>query len=149
MNLSEQQCRQRLAAARHAVLSTRHPDRGVDAVPVVYALIGSQVVLPLDTVKAKRRSSLRRLDNVAADDRCVLLVEHYEDDWARLWWVRMHARATVTVPSARALGALADRYPAYTQPGTIVETLVLTPTAWYGWQAQPGLGGDSRRPRSG
>jgi PPOX class probable F420-dependent enzyme len=135
MNLSDHECRVRLAAAHHAVLATRHPERGVDAVPVVYALVGSQVVLPVDSVKAKRRQRLRRLDNLAADDRCVLLVEHYDDDWAQLWWVRVHARSTVTLPSPHALTALGERFPAYRQAGTIEQTIVLTPTAWYGWQA--------------
>ncbi len=124
-----------MAAARHGVLATLHPVRGVDAVPVVFAFVGSQLVVPLDTVKAKRPGDLRRAQNIATDDRCVLLVEQYQEDWSKLWWVRLHAHATVTVPSPDGQGALAARYPVYAAPGSIERTIILTPSAWYGWQA--------------
>jgi PPOX class probable F420-dependent enzyme len=139
VNLDEDQCRVRMAAARHGVLATVHPVRGVDAVPVVFAFVGSQLVVPLDTVKAKRSGDLRRAQNLASDDRCVLLVEQYHEDWSKLWWVRLHAHATVTVPSPAAQGALAARYPVYTSPGSIERTIILTPSAWYGWQASEPL----------
>jgi PPOX class probable F420-dependent enzyme len=135
VNLDEGQCRQRLAAASHGVLASVHPTRGVDAVPVVYAPLGLAVVIPVDRVKSKRSTRLQRLENIASDDRCVLLVEHYEDDWSRLWWVRMHARAVVAPPDPDALGALRARYPAYAKEAAIDTTILLTPTAWYGWQA--------------
>ncbi len=135
MNLDEHDCRTRLGDADHGVLATLHPERGVDAVPVVYALVESRVIVPLDTVKAKRLDRSGRLENVARDDRCVLLVEHYRDDWSQLWWVRMHARAVTITPSPAALDALARRYPPYRQAGVIPQALELTPTAWYGWRA--------------
>jgi PPOX class probable F420-dependent enzyme len=145
MNLTEKECRTRVAEARHGILATRHPERGVDAVPVVYAVVDSNLVLPMDTVKAKRRGRLGRLVNLERDPRCVLLVERYEDDWSRLWWVRVHAEASpglatglLSPGSARFetfRAALADRYPAYRQQGSIDSVLVLVATAWYGWEA--------------
>lgn len=135
MNLTEQECRHRVAEHRHGVLATRHPERGVDAVPVVYGLIDGQLVIPIDTIKAKRHTGLRRLANVAEDDRCVLLVDHYDDDWSQLWWVRVHARASPAPASPQMVAALARRYPEYGAPGAITQTLLLTPTAWYGWRA--------------
>jgi hypothetical protein len=93
------------------------------------------VLLPLDTVKAKGGRRLRRLDNLAFDDRCVLLVDRYDDDWSQLWWVRMHARAVSAPPSPAALDALPSRYPAYERSGAIDGIVVLIPTGWYGWQA--------------
>jgi PPOX class probable F420-dependent enzyme len=141
MNLTESECRARVAAARHAVLATRHPERGVDAVPVVFAIVDSQLVVPLDTVKAKRHRRLGRLANLEGDPRCVLLVEHYDEDWSRLWWVRVHARSSPGLSSPgsggfdASMAALLDRYPAYRRPGSVDAVLVLAPTAWYGWQA--------------
>jgi PPOX class probable F420-dependent enzyme len=152
MRLSDDDCRARVAGASHGVLATRHPERGVDAVPVVFAVVQAQLVLPVDTVKAKRHGRLRRLENLAEDDRCVLLVEQYHDDWSRLWWVRVHARAAAVLGDDRdgialgrddhrnvwfetAVAALADRYPVYRRPGSVASVLVLTPTAWYGWEA--------------
>ena len=126
-----------VAGERHGVLATTHPERGVDAVPVVYGLLaGRRIVVPVDTVKPKRRTSLQRLANLERDARCVLLVDHYEDDWTRLWWVRIHATAERSPLTAEAADALADRYPLYREPATIVTTLVLTPTAAVGWAAR-------------
>jgi PPOX class probable F420-dependent enzyme len=126
--------------ARHGVLSTVHDSRGVDAVPVVYAVVGDLIVVPVDTVKPKRRLDLGRLANLARDPRCVLLVEHYTDDWSELWWVRVHATASVSAPEGCGpaspwLSALATRYPQYQSPGAVAATVVLRPTTVTGWAA--------------
>jgi PPOX class probable F420-dependent enzyme len=98
-------------------------------------------VLPVDTVKAKRSQKLGRLANLDHDPRCVLLVEHYEEDWSRLWWVRVHAQASPGLVSPGSalfeswVSVLADRYPAYQRPGSIGSVLALDPTAWYGWRS--------------
>jgi PPOX class probable F420-dependent enzyme len=120
-----------LAGADHGVLATVHPERGVDAVPVVFALDGDRVVLPVDTVKAKTTTRLQRLENVARDPRCVLLVDHYDDDWSQLWWVRVHGTARVVDGRAGAL----TRFPAYREEGAVTATIVLTPSAVTGWRA--------------
>ena len=39
--------------------------------------------------QAEATTSLRRLDNVRAHPAVSLLVDHYDDDWTRLWWVRV------------------------------------------------------------
>jgi PPOX class probable F420-dependent enzyme len=125
------------------VLATVHPDRGADAVPVVFAVVGDRIVLPVDTVKPKRRPELGRMANVARDPRCVLLVEHYSEDWSQLWWVRIHGLASVERPTAAGtsqldpawLSTLAERYPQYGAPGAIVAVMVLRPTLIRGWAA--------------
>ena len=135
MRLDERECWERLAGARHGVLGTVHARRGVDAVPVVYALVAGTLVIPVDTVKAKTTSRLQRVRNVEEDPRCVLLVEGYDDDWSQLWWVRVHASAAFAPPSPEALDALAARYPQYRDPASVVTTIVLTPTTITGWRA--------------
>jgi hypothetical protein len=100
VRLTEAEARERLAAHDHGVLATVHPERGVDAVPVVYALDAEGFVgIPVDRVKAKARQRLRREDNLAADPRASLLIEHWEhDDWSRLWWVRASLQSVPTPP---------------------------------------------------
>ncbi len=139
--LDETDCWTRVEVARHGVLSTVHDSRGVDAVPVVYAVVSGLIVVPVDTVKPKRHLELGRLANLAGDPRCVLLVEHYADDWSELWWVRVHATASVPVPegadpASTWLSALAARYPQYRAPGAVAATVILRPTAVTGWAAQ-------------
>jgi PPOX class probable F420-dependent enzyme len=137
--LSEDECRRRLARTDHFVLGTVHPDRGIDLVPVVAAVDGDVVWIPVDTVKPKSSNRLRRLANVEADPRVSLLAEHYDSDWSQLWWVRAHGRAREAVDSEldSARGALASRYPAYIDPTAIATALVVHIDRWTGWTARP------------
>jgi hypothetical protein len=121
-----------LLTTDHGVLSTVHAERGVDAVPVVFAAMrDGSLAVPIDTVKAKTTTRLQRIANIERDRRVVLLVDHYDDDWSSLWWVRVHADAAVTdeVPD------VLRRFPAYAEPGAVVGAIVLTPTEVTGWRA--------------
>ena len=90
MRLPEDEARARLAAHDHGILCTVHAERGVDAVPVAYAVDEDGYVgVPVDLVKPKASSRLQRERNLEADPRATLLVEHWDrGDWSRLWWVR-------------------------------------------------------------
>lgn len=90
MKLSPEQAHARLAAHVHGVMCTLHPERGPDPVPAVYAVHADGYVgVPIDRVKPKASTRLQREDNLQADPRSALLVEHWDtDDWSRLWWVR-------------------------------------------------------------
>lgn len=117
MQLTAAEALDRLATHDHAVLCTVHPERGADAVPVAYAVVGDRVAIPVDTVKPKAALRLQRERNLEADPRATLLAEHWDrDDWSRLWWVRATLRwetrpddALVAVLSRE----LAERYPQY------------------------------------
>ena len=110
MRLSADEARARLDAQVHGVLCTLHPERGPDPQPVVYAVSGDgHVGVPIDRVKPKSSSRLRREDNLEADPRGSLLVEHWEtQDWSRLWWVRAQLEH-VPDPPASLTDELADR----------------------------------------
>lgn len=110
MRLDPDEARRRLAAQVHGVLVTLHPERGPDPQPVVYALSDDGYVgVPIDRVKPKSSSRLRREDNLEADPRGSLLVEHWEtEDWSRLWWVRAQLEH-VPDPPAALTDALGDR----------------------------------------
>ena len=113
MRLSADEARARLAAHHHGVLVTLHPERGPDPQPVVYAVTNDgghkHVGVPIDRVKAKTSSRLRREDNLDADPRAALLIEHWDaEDWTRLWWVRAHLHH-VPDPSPRLVDDLAAR----------------------------------------
>ena len=89
MRLDDHAARARLAAHDHGVLVTLHPARGVDAVPVVYAVDDDHLAVPIDRVKAKTSQRLQRERNLEADPRATLLIEHWDrNDWSQLWWVR-------------------------------------------------------------
>ncbi|MGZ4767803.1 MAG: hypothetical protein ACXVKJ_10810 [Ilumatobacteraceae bacterium] len=140
MRLAEAQARARLAAFDHGILCTVHAERGVDAVPVAYAVDEDGYVgVPVDRVKPKASLRLQRERNLEADPRATLLVEHWDrDDWSRLWWVRAELRWQGDAAAGRvaALAAgLAGRYLQYRdQPFDRV--LVLQIVGLVGWTAE-------------
>ena len=109
MRLTEQAARARLEEHVHGVFATLHPERGPDPQPVVYAVHDGHVGVPIDRVKPKASSRLQREDNLDADPRGSLLVEHWDaEDWSRLWWVRADTEH-VAEPDEALTEALADR----------------------------------------
>lgn len=142
MRLTQAQARERLIAHDHAVLATVHPVRGVDAVPVVYAVDDDHVGIPIDRVKPKESTRLQREKNLIADPRATLLVEHWDaGDWSRLWWVRAHLRWVGTDSGRDDVLAerLEARYPQYAgRP--FAQILVLRIERLTGWAAGGGPG---------
>ena len=107
------QARERFAASPLARLATVRPDGAPHVVPVVFALEGDTIWLVVDD-KPKRSRDLQRLANVRVEPRVSVLVDHYEDDWTRLWWVRADGRARVVDGGPeleRAAALVTDRYP--------------------------------------
>jgi len=139
MRLDPDACRQRIGPSGHGVLGSVHAERGVDAVPVVFVIRDERVVIPIDTVKPKSGDRLQRLVNLSADDRCVLLVDHYDDDWSQLWWVRIHGRGHESAPTADQLEALAESFPAYRSRGAVTSAIVMVIDAVTGWSAETDL----------
>jgi PPOX class probable F420-dependent enzyme len=140
MRLAVPDCLARLGAASHGVLATHHPADGIDAVPVCFVLAGDHLVVPVDTVKAKRSTRLQRSADLAADPRATLLCEHWDDhDWDRLWWVRARLRH-VAMPDAslceRGAQGLRAKYPRYRAHDAIADLLVLEVLALSGWSAR-------------
>lgn len=138
MRLAENEALIRLAEGDHAILCTVHAERGVDAVPVAYAVDDDGYLgIPVDRVKPKTSLRLQRERNLQADPRATLLVEHWDrDDWSQLWWVRAELRwQGDAADRARSLAALlAERYPQYRhQP--FAQVLVLRIVRVTGWSA--------------
>ncbi len=137
MKLDEDQALARLMAHDHAILCTVHPDRGVDAVPVAYAVDDDGYVgVPVDLVKPKASLRLQRERNLEADPRATLLAEHWDPaDWTRLWWVRAELRWQSDHDPGRVADLaerLASRYPQY-QDQPFARILVLHIVGIAGW----------------
>jgi PPOX class probable F420-dependent enzyme len=127
--------RRRIASSPVARLSTVRPDGGPHVVPIVFALVDDTVYSAVDA-KPKRSRDLQRLANVRAEPRCALLVDHYEDDWRRLWWVRADGCGEVVdEPSGSHPGirALMARFPRYLDDPPAGPLLVVTVARWSGW----------------
>jgi PPOX class probable F420-dependent enzyme len=142
MRLVDHDARARFASHDHGILCTVHATRGVDAVPVAYAVDEDGYIgVPVDRVKPKASLRLQRERNLEADPRATLLVEHWHrDDWSQLWWVRaeLHWQGDDETSRAAALATLlAQRYPQYRdQP--FARMLVLRIVRVVGWAASDG-----------
>ncbi len=113
-------------------LATVTADGEPHLVPVCFALAGGRIVTAVDA-KPKATRALRRLDNVRATGRASLLVDHYEEDWARLWWVRVDGPAAVVEPDGDAMAALAAKYEQYRAQAPAGPVIALQPERWRSW----------------
>jgi PPOX class probable F420-dependent enzyme len=105
----------RLTAARVARLATTDPDGRPHLVPIVFAVDGDTLYSAVDH-KPKRSQTLRRIENARARPDVTVLVDHYEEDWRRLWWIRVRGRARVLDDGEereQALSLLAEKYEQY------------------------------------
>jgi len=125
------------AGARTATLGSTGADGRPHLVPCVFAVDGDQVYSAVDG-KPKTTRQLQRLANIAARARVSLLADHYDEDWARLWWVRADGDAAIVEdPSAMAapLRLLAARYPQYRTDRPAGPVIAVTVRRWTGWAA--------------
>lgn len=134
--MTTDEARARFAAARVARLATASADGRPHLVPVVFAVEGDRIYSAVDA-KPKRTRELRRLANVAENPSVTLLVDHYEEDWTALWWVRADGRGRILDPAAdaearRAIELLRERYPQQRDAGTV---LAVDVGHWSGWSA--------------
>jgi PPOX class probable F420-dependent enzyme len=123
--------------ARVARLATVRDDGLVDLVPITFALDGEVIYTAVDH-KPKSTRALQRLDNVRRHPAVSLLVDHYDDDWTTLWWVRLRGTAHVHEGGPaldRAVEALVEKYPQYRQHRPEGPAIVVDITEWAGWAA--------------
>ncbi len=135
MNAAE--ARRLFATADVARLASVRPDGAAHVVPVCFAVDGDTLYTAVDA-KPKRSRQLARLRNIAAEPRVALLADHYDEDWSKLWWVRMDGRARLVDDPAereRALGLLAGRYPQYRDSPPDGPMLAVEAERWSGWSA--------------
>jgi PPOX class probable F420-dependent enzyme len=90
--------------------------------------------------KPKRTPQLQRLADVAAHPYATLLVDHYDEDWSTLWWIRVSGPARVVTSGAEHAGAvrlLRLKYPQYADHGLTGPVLALELQEWRTWSATP------------
>jgi PPOX class probable F420-dependent enzyme len=132
--------RARLASARVGHLATVTPDGRPHVVACTFALEGDRVWTAVDA-KPKATRRLQRLTNLRANPRASLLVDHYEEDWTRLWWVRADGRTRIHEAGPereRGIAALAAKYDQYTATPPPGPVIALDVERWSGWTGEEG-----------
>jgi PPOX class probable F420-dependent enzyme len=107
----------RLKKARVARLATLDAERRPHLVPICFACDGSVFYSAVDR-KPKRvaPSRLARLKNIQETPQVAFLVDQYDEDWTRLWYVLVRGEAELVSTSAerkRAIQLLRAKYPQY------------------------------------
>jgi len=109
--------RTKLKTARVARLATLQAKRGPHVIPICFACNGTVFYSAIDQ-KPKRVAprQLARLKNIEKTPQVALLVDHYDEDWARLWYVLVRGEARLVSTSTerkRAIQLLRIKYPQY------------------------------------
>jgi PPOX class probable F420-dependent enzyme len=135
--VDELELRHRFASSPVARLATVRQDGRPHLVPVVFVLVDDLIFTAVDA-KPKKSVRLQRLVNLDFEPRCSLLVDHYEDDWSKLWWVRADGEAAVVEPAAESQGfaALVERHIQYAAQPPTGPLLAVRVTRWSGWSAE-------------
>ena len=117
-------------------MTTISPDGSPHSVPVVFAAVEDEIVSPIDH-KPKSGEVLRRVKNLRRDERVILLIDEWDEDWTKLAWLMVRGTAVVDQDAEMdVMRALNARYPQY-EPNERHDALIrIRPTRllWWAWE---------------
>jgi PPOX class probable F420-dependent enzyme len=129
-----------LAAARVGHLATADAGGVPHVIPVCYAVVDRRtLVFAIDDKPKRSARPIKRLRNLAENPRFALVVDRWDEDWARLGYVLVAGSGRICAEPAsreRAVAALRARYPQYVAMGLdarrhpVVELAVETVHRW-------------------
>jgi hypothetical protein len=95
-------------------------------VPIVQIAARGVIWSPIDGKPKRRGAQPLRLKLVADNPNAALLFDDYQDDWTRLWWIRVAVKAEVTNLTAHPLErdlreSFRSKYPQYHDTPVFVE----------------------------
>ncbi len=131
--------RKKLEAARVARMATLNARRRPHLVPICFTYDGTFFYSAIDR-KPKRvaPNRLARIRNIRKTPQVALLVDQYDEDWKKLWYVLVRGNAKLVSDLAerrRVLRRLRAKYPQYrsgmlTDDAPILRITPLRVTAW-------------------
>jgi len=133
--LDAQEMRSRINSAMVARLATVGRDGRPHIVPITFAPDDNALYFAID-FKPKKTADLQRLRNIEANPAVAVLVDHYDNDWTRLWWVRVDGSARIVIDGAdfeRGVALLTERYAQYRSAylaGPVVAIAIDRMTGW-------------------
>lgn len=90
--LDEKTVHELIDSSQVARLAQLDNEQAVHAIPFVFARVGEMLYSPVDG-KPKRHAALSRLNWIEKHPQVTVLIDHYEDNWERLWWLRLYGEA--------------------------------------------------------
>ena len=87
-----------IKSAEIGYLATASPNLQPYVTPVVFIIERDSIYVPLDSKpKTVNFRQLKRIKNILENPKVAFLVEHYENDWSRLWFVMLTGIAKLVV----------------------------------------------------
>jgi PPOX class probable F420-dependent enzyme len=131
--VDEADARRRFAEGRVARLATVAADGRPRVVPCCFVLVDDVVYSAVDE-KPKRSPDLARLKDMAANPNVTFVVDHYEEDWAHVWWARIRGTARMATgdEETRAVDLLREKYPQY-ESHQLARVVAVDVTEVKGW----------------
>jgi PPOX class probable F420-dependent enzyme len=129
--------RRRLSDSMVARLATIGLDGRPHIVPITFALGDDELYFAVDH-KPKRTVNLQRLRNIEAHPAVSVLADHYENDWSRLWWVRVDGQARIVNAGElreKAITLLSSRYEQYRSVPPAGPVVAIAIERLSGWSA--------------
>ena len=137
-------------SARVAHLATADATGVPHVVPICFANDGDLFYLVLDS-KPKRAplSKLKRVRNILSNPNVSLLLDYYDEDWARLWYLLVRATAEVIYQGTehqRAIALLKEKYLQYRTMDIAGNPVIkITASRASYWTGTPGQGDEGAK----
>jgi PPOX class probable F420-dependent enzyme len=140
-DVDQEEARRRFSGSAVAHLATADAEGRPHLVPMTFGYArqaDAEVIFCAVDSKPKSTRKLKRLANVAANPAVSVLVDHYSEDWAQLWWVRADGRARIVHSGAEfnvVIAALQEKYLQYRAAPPAGPALVIDVFGWSSWSA--------------
>jgi PPOX class probable F420-dependent enzyme len=128
--------RRRLTSARVGHLATVTVENRAHIVPCCFVVDAETIYSAVDDAKSKSTPALRRFQNISSNGAASLLADHYDEDWATLWWVRVDGKGRIVeddVERERAIDLLAAKYEQYRSARPPGPVLAIAIGCWRMW----------------
>lgn len=114
-------------------------ERGLpQTLPFVFARVGNALWSPIDG-KPKKNTRLSRLAWIEKHPEVCVLIDHYENDWGQLWWLKLYGRAEVFhdthVEWEQALRTLGQKYAQYAEIPILSDDPTMIRIEWDRWKS--------------
>ena len=119
-------------------LATADANGRPHVIPFCFVCDGGVIYSVLDAKpKSTDLKSLRRVRNILANPRVSVVIDHYESDWSRLWYLLVQGSAELLEPcpeQAAAISLLRGKYHQYREMDLEDSPVIkITPERATGW----------------
>ena len=129
--IQRDEMRRRAARARAARVGTLDARGRIHLVPIVFAIDGDRLYSSTD-----EKPRAKRLRNLQRDPHVSVVIDEYDEDWSRVWWVRLAGTGRALEQGAeyeRARRLLCEKYPQFEGDPGGGPIMAVDVQEWSGW----------------